>query len=157
MPAVLVAAMQAHGLRPISLECPGFGLTTEAAGDVSSEAVEDLADVFDALGLAQACLLGRSCVMPLQFAAAYPERMIRGVLLSTSPPGMRPNRGLFGRITPRSTAIPSSGRSRGSWTVGNGGAVGGVPEPASWTLLITGFAFMGTAMRQRTGQRSVAA
>ena len=98
MPAVLVAAMQARGLRPISLERPGFGLTTEAAGDVASEAVEDLADVFDALGLEQACLLGRSCVMPLRFAAAYPERMIRGVLLSTSPPGMRPNRGLFGKI-----------------------------------------------------------
>ena len=49
------------------------------------------------------------------------------------------------------------GRSLGSWTVGNGGAVGGVPEPASWALLLTGFAFTGTAMRRRTGRRTVSA
>jgi hypothetical protein len=32
---------------------------------------------------------------------------------------------------------------------GNGGPVGGVPEPASWAMLIAGFGLAGTAMRRR--------
>jgi pimeloyl-ACP methyl ester carboxylesterase len=97
-PAVLVRALQARGLRPISIERPGFGLTSEAAGDPVADAASDVRDVLDELGLAQVRLLGRSCVMAIGFAAAYPERVSRGVLLSTAPPGMRPTRGLFGRF-----------------------------------------------------------
>lgn len=33
---------------------------------------------------------------------------------------------------------------------GNGAAVGGVPEPATWALLLTGFGLTGSAMRRRS-------
>ena len=96
LPRVLVAALQARGLRPVSVERPGFGLTSSAAGDVVAEANADLIDVLDALGIARARLLGRSACMPLAFAAAHPERCESGVLLSASPPDFRPRGGFYG-------------------------------------------------------------
>ena len=95
LPRRLVSAMQARGLRPISLDRPGFGLTSEAAGDFVEDANADLIDVLDALGLARVRLLGRSISMPLRFAAAHPERIGRGVLLAATPPGARPAEGVF--------------------------------------------------------------
>ena len=104
LPRCLVAAMQARGLRPISVERPGFGLTSAATvlaasgedGDVAAQANADLIDVLDALGIARARLLGRSACMPLAFAAAHPERVESGVLLSASPPDFRPEGGFYG-------------------------------------------------------------
>jgi len=43
----------------------------------------------------------------------------------------------------------------GSFTPGGGPATGGVPEPAAWALLLTGFGLTGAAMRRR--DRSLAA
>ncbi len=98
LPKVLVAALQARGLRPISVERPGFGLTTAAIGDVVGEANADLIDVLDALGLSRVRLLGRSAIMPLSFAAAHPDRVDRGVLLSSLPPGVRVKEGMTGAV-----------------------------------------------------------
>lgn len=69
LPRRLVGAMHTQGLRPISVDRPGFGLTSQADGDFVSEANADLIDVLDALGLTRARLLGRSISMPLRFAA----------------------------------------------------------------------------------------
>ena len=87
LPRRLVAAMQARGLRPISLERPGYGLTTPSDGDVAQDANADLIDVLNALGIDRVRLLGRSLSMPLHFAAAHPERVQFGVLLGGAPPG----------------------------------------------------------------------
>jgi PEP-CTERM motif len=38
--------------------------------------------------------------------------------------------------------------------VGNGGPLGGVPEPASWAMLIAGFGLVGAAQRRRTAMLS---
>lgn len=94
----LVEAMQARDLRPISLERPGFGLTSPSNGDFVEDANADLIDVLDALGLERVLLLGRSVAMPMRFAASHPERVERGVLISATPPGVRPARGLLGNL-----------------------------------------------------------
>lgn len=96
LPRRLVAAMQAKGLRPISLERPGYGLTSASHGDFVADANADLIDVMDALGLDRVRILGRSVAMPMRFAAAHPERVVGGVLISASPPGVRPAQGLLG-------------------------------------------------------------
>lgn len=96
LPRTLVRALQAQGLRPISVERPGFGLTSPAAGDVVDDANADLIDVLDGLGIERVRLLGRSITMPMRFAAAYPRRVERGVLISATPPGRRTPRGFLG-------------------------------------------------------------
>lgn len=95
LPRRMVTALQARGLRPISVERAGFGLTSEADGDFIADANADLIDVLDALGLARVRLLGRSVAMPLHFAAAHPERVERGVVMAATPPGVRPTHGLL--------------------------------------------------------------
>lgn len=37
------------------------------------------------------------------------------------------------------------------------GTPGGIPEPANWALLVTGFGLVGSAMRRRAASRSLAA
>lgn len=97
LPHVLVVALQAKGLRPISDERPGFGLTSPVEGDVFEEANADLIDVLDALEIDRTSILGRSCAMPLAFAAAHPDRFEHGVLLNSQlAPGMTASAGLNG-------------------------------------------------------------
>ncbi len=104
LPGRLVRALHARRLRPISVERPGFGLTTPlpaaAAAMPLREAAEDLADVLDALGIARVRVLGRSCVAAQAFVAAYPELVEHGVLLGPTPtdPALRRRDGLFGAI-----------------------------------------------------------
>jgi pimeloyl-ACP methyl ester carboxylesterase/DNA-binding CsgD family transcriptional regulator len=87
LPRRLVTELQAAGLRPISFERPGFGLTTpSAAAHPMAEAAEDLIDILDTLGLDRVRILGRGCVAARAFAWRHPERFERGVLLGPSPP-----------------------------------------------------------------------
>ncbi len=95
LPRRLVAAMQARGLRPVGVERPGFGLTSPADADFIADANADLIDVLDGLGLDRVRLLGRSVAMPLRFAAAHPERVLGGVLMAATPPGVRPTDGFM--------------------------------------------------------------
>ncbi|CAN5306378.1 hypothetical protein BH09PSE2_BH09PSE2_06120 [soil metagenome] len=99
LPRTLTEAMQAHGLRPISVERPGFGLTTSSSGDLVADANADLIDVLDALELERIRLLGRSVIMPMSFAAAHPDRVVGGVLLAATPPGVRARDGLMATVT----------------------------------------------------------
>jgi pimeloyl-ACP methyl ester carboxylesterase len=102
LPRNLVAALHERGLRPISVERPGFGLTSPASPDtvILEEAAADLVDVLDALGLERVRLLGRGCVAALAFTARHPERFERGVLLGPSAPDPAARRrdGLLGVI-----------------------------------------------------------
>ena len=59
LPRVLVAACRARGLRLISIDRAGFGLTSQSGGDVIDDAVADHLDVLDALGLDRVRILGR--------------------------------------------------------------------------------------------------
>jgi pimeloyl-ACP methyl ester carboxylesterase/DNA-binding CsgD family transcriptional regulator len=98
LPRTLTEALQARGLRPISVERPGFGLTSSAEGDAVSEANADLVDVLDVLDLDKVCVLGRSVIMPMSFAAAHGDRVAGGVLLAATPPGQRPRDGLMATV-----------------------------------------------------------
>ena len=98
LPRGLTAAMQARGLRPISVERPGFGLTSSSSGDLIADANADLIDVLDALQLGRVRLLGRSVIMPMSFAAAHSDRVSGGVLLAATPPGVRSRDGLLATV-----------------------------------------------------------
>lgn len=102
LPRVLVRAMHRAGLRPISVERPGYGLTTPVteAGHPFVDAASDLIDVLDALKLGQVRLLGRSSIMALAFGALHPQRVAGGVLLgpSSADPAARRRDGLLGAI-----------------------------------------------------------
>lgn len=111
LPGRLVRALHARRLRPISVERPGYGLTTvmESTNDPMKDAADDLIDVFDALGINRARLLGRSCVAALAFAERYPERVERGVLLGPSSPNLALRRrdGLLGAIATMAVERPA--------------------------------------------------
>lgn len=93
LPPSLAAALQAHGLRPIVPQRPGFGLTSPAVGDYLAEAAADLEALVAALGARQIRLFARDggTAAALAFAAAHPDRIARGVLLNArSPQGLAP-------------------------------------------------------------------
>ncbi|MES2442284.1 MAG: alpha/beta fold hydrolase [Pseudomonadota bacterium] len=100
-PASFIAALQAHGIRPIALDRPGFGLTGMVAGDYLGESAQDLADILDTLGLERACFLARGGGMVLaRFAARWGERIRRAVVVNPEPPSAADRRrvGLTGAI-----------------------------------------------------------
>ena len=97
----LVTALQAAGWRPIAFDRPGFGLTDMIAGpDPFAETAADVGDILDALGIAQVTLFGRTAsAATLATAAAYPGRVIGGVLVAPDPPAHLDRRrsGMMGR------------------------------------------------------------
>jgi pimeloyl-ACP methyl ester carboxylesterase/DNA-binding CsgD family transcriptional regulator len=93
MPPPLLARCHAAGYRVIIPQRPGFGLTDAAAGDYLETASDDLAAILDALGVETARILGRDAgtAAVLSFAARYPGRLDRPVLLNPrTPKGARP-------------------------------------------------------------------
>ncbi len=105
LPRGLIEALHDAKLRPISVERPGFGLTTPVTSAHSTglhqEAASDLIDVLDTLSLTRVRLLGRGCAPAMAFAAAHPERVDGGVLLGPALPdaAFRTRRGLLGAVT----------------------------------------------------------
>lgn len=89
LPAALAAALQGHGLRPLVPQRPGFGLTSPATRDYLVEAAGDLEALMVALGAREVSLFARDggTAAALAFAAAYPHRIARGVLLNPRAPG----------------------------------------------------------------------
>lgn len=89
LPPSLASALQAHGLRPIVPQRPGFGLTTPAASDYLAEAADDLEALVAALGLPRIALFARDggTAAALSFAAAHPDRISHAVLLNPRSPG----------------------------------------------------------------------
>ena len=82
-----VAALQATGRRPISVERGGFGLSTFVPGDPVAIAVQDVADVLDALGLASAPAIALSTFAGVVVCAAQNAgRVTGGLILNPDPP-----------------------------------------------------------------------
>jgi pimeloyl-ACP methyl ester carboxylesterase len=102
LPRQLVASLQRVGLRPISIERPGYGLTTPQPADAElyAEALADMIDVLDALDLDRVRIVGRGCAISMAFGARHPERFERGVLLGPSTPDTEQWRrdGLMGAV-----------------------------------------------------------
>jgi len=88
LPPRLAAALQAHGLRPIVPQRPGFGLTSPASGAYLATAADDLEALVAALGARSVALFARDggTAAALAFAAAHPERISRAVLLNPRSP-----------------------------------------------------------------------
>ena len=101
LPSKAIAALQAQGLRPITLDRPGFGLTAMVEGDYLAHNARDILEILDALGLQRTCILARGGTMVLAYVAAhYPERLDRAVVLNPEPPPQRDGRlqGLHGHV-----------------------------------------------------------
>lgn len=105
LPASCIAALQAHGLRPITLDRPGYGLTSMPAdmpgGDYLAHNAFDIIEIMDALGLARASVIARGGTMALaHFAAHHADRFDRAAVLNPEPPPARDGRfgGLQGHV-----------------------------------------------------------
>jgi pimeloyl-ACP methyl ester carboxylesterase/DNA-binding CsgD family transcriptional regulator len=88
LPDAYVRALQNRGLRPIVPQRPGFGLTDPAGRDYLATAAADLAALCERLDLAPVRILGRDggVATALEFAARYPSRVVKGVLLNPLTP-----------------------------------------------------------------------
>lgn len=93
-PQELTRLLIEKGFRPIAIDRPGYGLTdfdpsisVDPVGEPFGAAARDMAMVMDALGLRLADVMGRGGAQAaLAFAALYPGRCGRVVLISPIPP-----------------------------------------------------------------------
>lgn len=86
LPPAHVAALQANGLRPISLDRPGTGLSDPVDGDLLAGSAEDMVDILDALGIERTSVIARGGAMVLgAFAARHGDRLHRGVAINPEP------------------------------------------------------------------------
>lgn len=82
-----IAQLQSQGMRPITFDRAGYGLTDYVEGDPYRTVTHDLADVLDALGCERVLILSRGLASgAVTAAAALPERILGGVLLGPDPP-----------------------------------------------------------------------
>ena len=96
----LLDVLTQAGFRAIVLERPGYGLTDMTQGHIWSAAANDVENVLDELGLADAIILARGGAQPAVATAAALGRRIRGgVLIGPDPPVHldRSRRGMMGR------------------------------------------------------------
>lgn len=84
-PRRTVAALQAAGFRPLSVERPGFGLTDLGHDDAYAQTADDAARVLDAFGLERALVVARCGGAGGACAARYPARFPGGVILNPPP------------------------------------------------------------------------
>jgi DNA-binding CsgD family transcriptional regulator/pimeloyl-ACP methyl ester carboxylesterase len=82
LPRSYVAALQAHGLRPITIDSPGFGLTDMAQGDYCDECAFDVIAVADALGAERFNVISRGARQVSYLLRHCPERLARVVVLN---------------------------------------------------------------------------
>ncbi len=82
-----IGALQTAGRRPISIERSGFGLSSFVAGDPVATAVQDIADVLDALGIGRAPAIALSTFAAVVACAAQNAgRVTGGVIINPDPP-----------------------------------------------------------------------
>lgn len=86
--AELVTALQVHGLRPIGIDRPGFGLSDPAAADQFGTAADDMSHALDVLGLDQAIIAALDGGAPaaVSFWHRHGDRLLAGVLIKPHPP-----------------------------------------------------------------------
>ena len=100
LPRRLVAALQAAGWRPISVDRPGFGMSDMVPGDPFAQAAADAVEVLDALGIESVTILARTAATAgLTAAAVLRGRVLGGVLVGPEPPAAldRQWSGMMGR------------------------------------------------------------
>ena len=87
MPAVLVEAMQSHGLRPVAFDRAGFGMSDWIDGDVVRTAIYDARAIVGALGLDRVLVLARGgLVAALSLARDRPDCLVGGVIAGPETP-----------------------------------------------------------------------
>ncbi len=88
LPRSYVAALQAHGLRLVAIDSPGFGLTGMVEGSYFDESAFDVIAVADALGAARFNVISRGARQVSYLLKHCPERLGRVVILNPeSEPG----------------------------------------------------------------------
>jgi pimeloyl-ACP methyl ester carboxylesterase/DNA-binding CsgD family transcriptional regulator len=101
LPEPYVVHLQGLGLRPITLDRPGYGLTTPLTGDYLDGAADDLADIADLLGLEKVNVICRSgAIVVAHFARRHSHRLSRAVLINPEPPSSNDSRyaGILGGL-----------------------------------------------------------
>ncbi len=93
LPENYIAALQELGLRPITLDRPGYGLTSPAEGDYLDIAADDIAEIADHLGLTQVNIVCRSgAIVVAHFAKRHSARLGRAVLINPEAPASHDSR-----------------------------------------------------------------
>jgi pimeloyl-ACP methyl ester carboxylesterase/DNA-binding CsgD family transcriptional regulator len=88
LPPALVRGLQQRDCRPIVVQRPGFGLTSQVRAGYLEACARDLADVIDSLGLTRISLFARDggTAAALAFASRHPDRIARAALLNPRSP-----------------------------------------------------------------------
>lgn len=82
LPRSYIAALQAQGLRPVTIDAPGFGLTDMTAGDYFDLCALDVIAVADALGARQFNVISRGARQISYLLKHCPDRLARAVVLN---------------------------------------------------------------------------
>lgn len=84
-----ISALQAAGRRPIAIERAGYGLSAFVEGDPVATAVQDIADVLDALGIKSAAAIAAGTFGAVVACAAQNAgRVTGGLILNPDPPAI---------------------------------------------------------------------
>ena len=82
LPRSYIAALQAAGLRPVSLDSPGFGMTEMVSGSYFDESARDVIAVADALGAAKFNVISRGARQVSYLLKHCPQRLERVVIVN---------------------------------------------------------------------------
>jgi pimeloyl-ACP methyl ester carboxylesterase len=82
LPRSYITALQAHGLRPVTLDSPGFGLTDMTEGDYLDECAFDVIALADALGAERFNVISRGARQVSYLLKHCPQRLARAVILN---------------------------------------------------------------------------
>lgn len=82
LPRSYIAALQAAGLRPVSLDSPGFGMTEMVEGSYFDECARDVIAVADALGAPRFNVISRGARQVSYLLKHCPERLERAVIVN---------------------------------------------------------------------------
>jgi len=82
LPRSYIAALQAQGLRPVTIDSPGFGLTDMTQGDYFDECAFDVIEVADALEAARFNVISRGARQISYLLKHCPGRLARAVVLN---------------------------------------------------------------------------
>lgn len=82
LPRSYIAALQAHGLRPVSLDSPGFGLTDMVEGSYFDESALDVIAAANALGAKRFNVISRGARQVSYLLKHCPERLGRVVIVN---------------------------------------------------------------------------
>lgn len=82
LPRAYVAALQAGGLRPVTIDSPGFGMTEMVEGNYVDQCAQDVIDVADALGAAKFNVISRGARQVSDLLRICPERIERVVIVN---------------------------------------------------------------------------